>query len=101
ADIVDEALVRNRNLDRVEMLALEVFDEGELKHVLVGFDFDDIRRYCGESQLRRGADSPLTGYEFVHSASGPPHGDRLDNALLFYRRLKLVERLLVEIRPGL
>lgn len=95
AELVGQAAVGARLLDRVEVFALDVLDEGELEHVGV-VDVADDGRNGLQARLARGPQTPLAGDEFEASPL-LPHDDRLHDPLGADGRHKLGELALVEV----
>ena len=80
AELVDELSVGLRRLERIEVLALEVLDEGELELVAVG-ELADDRRDAFEAGGLRGPEATLAGDELV-AVDRLGHEDRLEDAVL-------------------
>ena len=77
--IIDELSVAFRLFDGVEVLALEVFDEGEREQLLVGNVPNDGGNRS-PTQSSRCPKTPLARNEFVLSVLSRSHGDRLEKA---------------------
>ena len=82
-------------LHRVEVFALDVFDEGHFEHVAVGrLAFD--HRDGGEAEFVSGAPAAFAGDEF-EAAVDQTHDERLDDAVLADRFDEVVERSLEKL----
>jgi len=99
AKLLGQTLVGRRLLNRIESLALEVFDEGQLQNFLVACLSDDD--WCfGETDFQGGAHAPLSGDQFVFSA-GDADDERLDDAALANRFDQIAELIVAELCPRL
>ncbi len=99
AEFAGEALVGAGLLDRIEILALEVLDDGDLHRLLVG-DLADDGRDGGFSGALRGEPAALAGDELV--ASGMlADGDGLNDAGDLDGVGEFVEGDIVEMGSGL
>ena len=96
----DLLCVLNGNFDGIEMLSLEVLNEGELQHLLVGRDMDDVGRDLLEPSFPGSAHSAFSRDELVPPCE-TPHSDGLNEPLLPNRLRQLIECFSIEIRPGL
>src|SRR5262245_49952367 len=102
AELVDEPLQRARLLERVQVLALYVLDEGDGDCRLVRDVFYD-RGHGVQARHLRGPPTPLAGNDLVarlgvRTVGGQrPHDYRLDDALGADRLGKLGERLLAHV----
>ena len=76
AEVAAQALEGARLLDRVEVLAQQVLDDGHLHGLLVG-DVADERGDGGEAGLARGFPAALAGDDLVVAAGDGAHHDRL------------------------
>src|SRR2546428_7318873 len=80
-------------LERREILALQVLDEGELERIL------DLAHERGQpieaGELRR-PETPLPGHD-LEAGRGRPHHDRLQEPVRLDRRRQLAELLFVEV----
>ena len=85
----------DRLVERREVLALEVLDDGDLERRVV-VDLLDHGRDRLESRHLRGAPSALAGDELVAAALDGTDEDRLQDAVLLDARRELGERRLVE-----
>ena len=99
-EVLDELLVRGRLLERVEILAVDVLDEGVLERGGVVDVADDGRDRREPGPLGR-PPAPLAGDELVAVVAEWPHQNRLQHAELSHRRGQRGERFLVEAAPGL
>ena len=97
AEAVDQLSVARRLLDRVEVGALDVLDDGDLQDLAVveiSYDYG----YFFETGLLGRAPAPLAGDDLVHLrvARRDAHHQRLDDPLLADRARQLGECRLVE-----
>ena len=94
-ELVDQRRVATRSLDRVEVLAHHVLDEGERERLaLIGAAHD-----CGhglEASLIGRTPAALAGDDLVAAVGRRAHDDRLHDAVLLDRPCEVVERVLVE-----
>src|SRR5690606_5612904 len=95
-------------IDGVEVFALKVLDDGELKLLLFGLlALADDDRYLGEAGQFGGAQTSLTGDEFVFAiesavlarALAAGDGQRLQDAVHPDRLRQLLELGLIELSP--
>ena len=93
-ELVDQLAVGLGRLERVEVLALEVLDEGELELLAIG-ELADDRRDAVEAGRLRGAQPPLAGDELV-AVDRLGDEDRLEDAVLGDARGQRREALGVE-----
>jgi hypothetical protein len=93
-EVRDELPERECDLDRVEVVALEVLDKGKLELLRIGQLANDCRDPLEPSRTRS-PDSSLTGYELV-SVEDLGHEDRLDHAVFGDARHERAEFRLVE-----
>ena len=99
AIIGDQPPVAVRFLDRVEVAALDILQQGDFESLgIVEIANDD--RYLVEPSALRRPPAPLAGDDLVAMAVRPDD-DRLDQPALLDRGCKLLQRLLVEITAGL
>ena len=94
-EFVDELAIGIGGLDRVEILALEVLDEGELELIAIGELAHESRDAIEAGGLRR-PKPPLTGDELV-AVDRLGHEDRLEHAVL--RDARRERREAVRIEP--
>jgi hypothetical protein len=99
AEVVGEAFEGLRGFDGVEVLALDVLDEGELQELIVGEVLDD-HRDLSEAGYSGSAESALAGDE-LESVAMMADNERLDDAVGADGLGKLVNPSLVELRAGL
>src|SRR5262245_9360554 len=98
-EIVEQATISAGLFDRVQVGALQVFDEREDEHCPVvelandGGDF-------GPAKVGGGAQSPFAGDEFV-GVPGASKRDGLQETGCFQRRLELSQLVFVEGAPWL
>ncbi len=92
AEPVDQRLVAEGLLHRVQVGALDVFDDGDLQHVEVVQLAHQHRHRVQPGALGR-APAPLARNDLIlaRSAGGGPHQDRLQHALLADRRGQLLQ----------
>ena len=83
-----------RLLDRIEVFALEILDERELEHVLIGRFAQDHRHLRQPDPLRR-APAAFAGDQLI-AIVPPPHDERLDDAVLGDGIDELLQLLVVE-----
>ena len=94
AEFLGQSRVGLGLLEGIEILALEVLDEGHLEHVAVrGIAHD--HRHLRQLQLGRGPPAALPGDEFILPVH-EPHDERLDHPMFADRIDQLGEVLLVE-----
>ena len=81
-EFIGQAPIRLRFVDRVEILALDVFDERHLEQrpLLSGDDFADDDRDAVEARFLRGAPAALAGDD-VKAIAASPHDNRLNDAV--------------------
>ncbi len=99
AELSEQLLVGLGLFDRIQILAEQILDEGELETLGVGRVTND-RGNAFESGLSGGAPAALAGDELVASAS-PPDDHRLDDSRHPDRRRKLVQCLRIKRFPWL
>src|SRR5204863_134671 len=80
-------------LERREILALQVLDEGELERIL---DLANERGQPIEAGELRRPETPLPGHD-LEAGRGRPHHDRLQEPVRLDRRRQLAELLVVEV----
>ena len=100
AEIIEKLLVCGGFLQRVELLAVQVLDQGVAQEVGVG-DFPDDRGDQLEVGALTGPPSALTHDQFVAAGHHLADHDRLKEADLADGRRELVQRFLVERSPWL
>ncbi len=79
AEFARHALKGNGQFDRIEILALNVFHDGELKNLLVVRIPNDHRNF-GQIGQFGGAPAAFAGDDLKLVAADLPDDDRLDNA---------------------
>ena len=79
-EFVDELAIGIGGLDRVEILSLEVLDQGELELIAIGELANESRDAVETGRLGR-PEAPLTGDELV-AVDRLRHEDRLKDAVL-------------------
>ena len=82
-------------LQRVEVLALQILDERQLRRLAV-VRLDDDGGNLGQAREPRGAPAALARDDLIIAGAEPPHGQRLQDAVLADRVRQLVERRVVE-----
>src|SRR5437764_7206462 len=92
--IVDEALIGLRLLDRIEVLSLDILDQGDFERLLVA-EFAHDRRDFVQPRPLRGAPAPLARDD-LEAVAVRADDDRLDDAPRLDRGGKLDEALLLE-----
>ena len=80
--------------NRIEVLALEVFDEGELENILVRCFAEDDRRF-GKTDAESGAPAAFTGdqFKFIAALAGD---ERLNDSVLLDRGDEFLEVLIAK-----
>ncbi len=96
---VGEALERARLLDRVEVFALEIFDQRHLERHLVA-DVANNRGNAAESGALRGAPAAFAGDQLKALPDAANH-ERLNDAAHANRSRQFFERLFAESRARL
>src|SRR5580704_16783156 len=91
---------RGGELDRVEILALDVLNDGELKGLLIVGSPDDDRDLAKPRRLR-GPPAPFAGDDLVFFRRGLPYDNRLDDALALDRLRQFQQRASIEIAARL
>ncbi len=99
AELVNQPLIGLGFLDRVQVLALNVFEDCHLERFSVVELSNDNRNFVQACPLRR-APAALSGHDLV-AMSVRAHDDRLDESARTDRGGKLVERCFVEVAPRL
>jgi hypothetical protein len=113
-EFVDQPLQRARLFERIQILTLDVFDQGHRDGRLVR-DAADDRRDFGEARHLRSAPTPLAGNDLVvlrpaHSWRGccagrgnvdRTHDNGLNDTLGFDRIRQLLQRLGSHVHAGL
>ena len=99
AEFLGQPREGQRFFDRVQVLALQVLDERELQHLLVGRRADNGRR-LQQADLARRAPAALPGDELI-LAIPLPHDERLDDAVLADGIDQLLQLLAAELRARL
>src|SRR5690606_7569984 len=99
-ELLDQALQRARLLERVQVLALDVLDQGHRDRGLVR-DVADDGRHDLEARHLRGPPAPLAGDDLVADLAAAvaqrPHDDRLHDALRADRLGELGQGLLAHV----
>ncbi len=93
-----QALVPHRLVNRVQVLALQVLNQGELEHFEVVDRADDRRDLFEAGELRR--PQPALAHDHFIAVAPAPHHNRLQHAVRLYRRDQFVE-VLLGLCPGL
>ena len=90
--LVGQRLIAGRLFQRIQIGALDVFDDRKFKRFGVG-DFEHDDRHFVQARALRGAPSPLAGddLELLAAVRRRPHHDRLNDAALADRLRQFVE----------
>ena len=94
-EILDELAVAERFFDRIEVLALEIFDEGEFENFAI-IRFADENREFGEAGDLGGAPAAFAGDEFKGTVARTDD-EWLEDALFFDGVGEFLDRILGEI----
>ena len=97
---VDEALVGNGHFDGVKVFAVDVFDEGELKHLLVVGHADEGGN-LGESSHLGGAQTAFARDELIFVVAKFSDGNGLNHTLFLDRLSQFAQCGLVKFGAGL
>src|SRR5688500_15493614 len=98
---IDQLAIGERSLDGVQVLPLEVLDEGQLERAFVSLRLaHDGRNRLQAGELGR-PQSTLAGDELIPAVRELADDDRLNHTVDRDRRRELAQRLLVEGRPWL
>ena len=81
AELLVELVVCVGLFDRVQVLALDVLDQRDLKHVAIGHRFLDDHRHGVQTSLLRRTEPPLTCNETVSVVTSFGNYERLDDAV--------------------
>ncbi len=100
AEVREQLLVRRRLLERVQLGAVQVLEQGVAQQVLVGRVADD-RGDRGEPGLARGTGATLAHDELVRAVTDVAHDDGLQHAELADAVDELGEIVGVEVRARL
>ena len=99
AEFIDQAQIGFRLFDRIEIVALDVFDDGELELLLFGrIPYDD--RDGLESDPLGRLETPLAGNELIALAFATDD-ERLQDPVFFDRQGKLLELGIIEVEARL
>ena len=98
-EIFDQLAVAERFFNRVEILALEILDEGEFENFAV-VSFADEDGKFGEAGELGGAPATFAGDEFIRPVARADD-ERLKDSLLFDGVGEFLDRILGEIFAGL
>ena len=99
SEFTREPGIRLRFLDRIEIRALQIFDQRKLEHLQVGGDAGNHRHFREPCFLRR-PPAAFPGDQFVPAAH-LPNDQRLDDSMLANRFDQFVQGLAREIFPRL
>ena len=99
-ELVDETLDGTGFFQRVQVLALDVLDQGQGQGVLVA-DFLDDDRYRLELGQRRGAEAPFAGDDLVAPIVDGTDHQGLQQAMLMDRVRQLLQGGFVHAGAGL
>src|SRR5262249_57545740 len=97
-----EPAVGVRLIDRIEVLALDVFDERHLEQrsFLPGDDLADDDRHAQEAGLLRSAPTTLAGDD-VKAITASPHHNWLNDAVRLNRSRHIIQPRLVHLSSRL
>ena len=98
--LVQQLLIRGSLFDRIQVLSMNVLDEGSLERSAI-VRFYDHDRYLGQSGALCGTQTTLTHDQLVAIIPCGTHQQRLQHTQLSDGGSKLVDRPLVERDPGL
>ena len=98
--LVGQPAVGARFLDRVEVLALDVFDQRQLQPLFIGNVAHD-HRDLQQPGAQRGAPAPFAGHDLVLALLAAAHHDRLEDPGLLDRCGQRVEPLFIHVAPRL
>jgi hypothetical protein len=84
---------------RIQVLALDILDQGEFEHPRVIYILNDYRNFDNSGQFR-GAPSSFTGYDLV-AVLMLADNDRLDDPIRTNRRREFLQPVGLKDRAGL
>lgn len=99
AELFDHELVGLRFFDRAQVVSLNILDQGQFEHVLIGNVLDDGRDLVDGCTLA-GAPAPFSGDDLVTGLRGPDD-DRLEDTLFTNRGGELIELVRLEAESRL
>src|SRR6185437_2817265 len=101
-ELADKALIAARFLDRIEILALHIFDQRDFERLAVR-GLAHQHRHFGELRRRRRAPAPLPGenLELAGTLGMRPYQERLEHALHADRFRQGFDLLVIEMPPRL
>lgn len=88
------------DFDGVEVLPLEVFNQGHFDHALLTC-IHHISRNLGHLEQSCRPQSSLTGDQLIGTGSHSAYRQRLNNPQMFNGLFELIQRLLIKLIPGL
>ena len=98
--VLHQHLIALGFFDGVQILALEVFDHGQL-HGLAVVGLNDQHRHLGQARHPGGPPAALAGDDLIVARGQLADGQRLDNAVLTDGFGQILQRLIVEVLAGL
>src|SRR5205823_13160399 len=96
AEIVMELVVGVGLFHRIQIFALDVFDEGDLQCVAVVMEILNYDRDALQAGLLRGAKSALAGDQPKLMIASPADNEWLHDAVLAHTPRKFIDRFLIE-----
>ena len=96
---VNQVLVCLGFFNRIQIFALDVFDQRHFQQFFIADPLDD-HRHLGQSRPFGGAQAPFTGDELI-AGLVPSHQQRLQDALVFDGFGKLLQVIICKNRPRL
>ena len=98
--VVDQSLISQGFFHRVQILTLQVFNQGQLRGFFV-IRFDDDNRNFGQSRNSGGTPPALAGDDLIITAGQLPYRQRLDDAVDSDGICQGLEFFFVKILTGL
>ena len=98
--LVDHTVVHRRFVERGQVLALEVFDDGDLQRRVVVDLFDECGDGCQAGEARRAPPS-FAGDDLILVGADGAHEDRLEHTVLADGSRQFFEGVLFEDDPRL
>ena len=92
---VNQALVAFGQFNGVQILSVDVLDDGELQHLLIRLHIENVGGNGGKAEAARSPKAALTGNELV-AAVVASNGDGLNDALLGYRLTQFFQSLRIK-----
>ena len=99
-ELLDEPLEAIRLLKEIQIAPLQILNEGDHRRVLP-VRVDEQAGYIGQSGDARRPQPPLPCDQFIATVPCPPHGQRIEHAVLTDTLCERGDRLRVEISPRL